>query len=106
MSKYVLVKLNDNWEHEFEIEALWATTQDEYNTFKKQLSRVEMKDKEIYFGTNEFVSFSSTEDFFNSLEIFAITKEFYNTFINIIGETFGLISIPDLLEHFDLGDFE
>ena len=55
----ILVKLNYCWADEFDVDSLWMTTEEEYKEFLDELQDCVISDeKEIYFGTNEFVSFS------------------------------------------------
>lgn len=106
MSNYVLVILDSNWADEFDVNAFWVTTQEEYDIFINKISKVDLHGQEFYFGTNEWISFHSTEDLLSALTVSKITREFYNDLIFYFGETYGLISIPDLLERFDEDEFE
>lgn len=101
--EYILVKMECNWADEFDIKCLWATTISEFDSWKADLLKRDISDyEEIYYGTNEFVSFSSFEDIMESLKITKISKSFYEEFINNIGKTFGLIDINCLGESYSL----
>lgn len=99
MERKVLVKLNYCWADEFDVEALWMTTEKEYNEYIEKLDKCIIDDSiEIYFGTNEYISFGSTEELKESLSIREVSDSFYNEFIYNIGEEYGLISISEILE--------
>lgn len=99
--KKILVKMDYCWSDEFDVKSLWVTTKEEFDKFKDELLKLDInEDVEIYFGTNEFVSFYSAEDIINSLIVTEISEDFYNEFIKNIGENYGLIEIPYLLEHY------
>lgn len=102
-NKYILVKLAHSWADEFNVEALWVTTQDEYNAFLDKLVTLDINDSvEIYFGTNEWVSFESYDELYNLLSERLVSKEFYDEFIKVVGSSeFGLISIRNILENFE-----
>lgn len=102
-NKYILVKLDYNWADEFDVKSLWVTTQDEYNAFLDKLSNFDINDScEIYFGTNECISFESYDELYNSLSERHVSKEFYDEFIKVVGSSeFGLISIRNILENFE-----
>jgi hypothetical protein len=101
MSNKILVTLNYSWADEFDIPAMWITSVEEFKKFKKELSELDISEyNEIYFGTNEYVSFSSYSDIINNLIVTNITEQFYEEFLETVGESFGLISIPDLLDSY------
>lgn len=101
MSDKILVELHYNWADEFDIDAIWLTTKDEYNNFINELSKLNVTDyKKIYFGTNEYVSFSSAKKIIRALKVTSVTDVFFNEFTSILGDEFGLISIPGLLEYY------
>ena len=101
MDKYLLIKYNDNWADEFDVDLLWVTTEEEFEQWKNELSTKDIDNSvEIYFGTNEFISFSSYEEIIEGIEVSEISKDFYNTFIKLIGDYFGLIDLLDLPERY------
>lgn len=97
----ILVKLDYCWADEFDVNSLWITTIDDYHEFLETIATLDISEyTEIYFGTNEYISFYSYDELVDSLDFEPISDEFYNEFMENIGETYGLISIPDLLEDF------
>jgi hypothetical protein len=99
---YVLVMLNYCWADEFNVDAFWVTTETEYDSLLKKLSKCEINDGyEFYFGTNEYITFDSTEELINSLTVQSLSREEAAAITNNIGEEFGLISIKDLLDIID-----
>ena len=97
-NNYLLVRLNSSWADEFDVEALWVTTSEEFKTWLEELDTCVVNNVEIYFGTNESITFDSKEEIINSLIVTEITSTFYNQFIALIGETFGLINLKTLPE--------
>lgn len=101
MNDKILVELRDNWADEFDINAIWLTNKDEYNKFINKLSKLNIANyREIYFGTNECISFSSAEEIIRALKVTPITDAFFNEFTSILGNEYGLISISSLLEYY------
>lgn len=101
MDKYLLIKYNGDWADEFDVDLLWVTTEEEFEQWKNELSTKDIDESvEIYFGTNEFISFSSYEEIIENIEVSEISKDFYNTFIKLIGNSFGLIDLLDLPERY------
>lgn len=101
MDKYLLIKYNGDWADEFDVDLLWVTTEEEFEQWKNELSTKDINESvEIYFGTNEFISFSSYEEIIENIEVSEISKDFYNTFIKLIGNSFGLIDLLDLPERY------
>jgi len=99
---YLLVQLKDNWADKFNVDCLWVTTEEEFKAWKYDLSKRDINERiEIFFGTNEWITFDSFERIINSLIINSISNTFYIDFVNMIGETFGLIKLDDLSQHYD-----
>ena len=101
--KYYLIKYEDNWADEFDIETFSVMNEEQYNNFNNDLNNIisEIKDEEveIYFGTNEEITITPSE-FQNSLKITEIQKDFYDSIIRYGLNDYGLISIPLILENF------
>lgn len=97
---YVLVNLDTNWADEFNVNCMWLTTSEKYEEFISKLESLEIDNEiEIYFGTNEAISFYGIDDIINSIKISPISDEFYNEFLKIFGtNVYGLIDIPCILE--------
>lgn len=102
---YLLIKYNNSWADEFNINCLWVTTEEEFEEWKEDLLRRDVSEyEEIYLGTNEWVNFYSSQEIIDSLSIERISKSFYVDFINMIGETFGLINLKELPEQYNYLD--
>lgn len=98
----VLVQLRCNYEDEFDVTALWLTTKEEYKNFLDALKTRNIKeDTEIYFGTNECITFNSYDDIVNSLTCMNVSDGFYDEFLKNIGSTYGSIDIPDIITIID-----
>lgn len=102
MSNKILVSLSNSWADEFDVNALWVTTVQEFENFKSELYKRDISEYvEIYFGTNEWIDFDSAGSILDNISITPISEEFYNEFVQKIGQTYGLISIPGLLEDYE-----
>jgi hypothetical protein len=100
MEYYLLIKLTMNWADEFDVDSFWVTTQARYDRFVKTIINFEFNDDdEIYFGTNECISFSSTNELLSSLKVTSITKEFYDQLISHFGEEYGLVYLTSIEEY-------
>lgn len=112
MDKYVLLKMQSNWADEFDFDAFWVTTEDNWKKFQLDLmsikDEINFKEVEIYFGTNEWVSFYSAEEIINSIKVFEISKlekeflhKIFGTNYRFSNEiTYGLIDISNLPNHY------
>ena len=88
------------WADEFNVDAFWVTTQSRYDKFLKTVIDYEFDDDDcIYFGSNDFISFESTDRLLNSLKVTPITKEFYDQLIFHFGEEYGLIYLSHIEEY-------
>lgn len=113
--KYVLVKFQDNYGDEFDVDCFWTTSLESFNKFKRLLELEDIdEDQEFYFGTNEFVNFDS-KSLLNNLEFYLLTLEEYNTFYKIFGKEwnntndveYGLIDIVSgIIEYFRCANLE
>jgi hypothetical protein len=104
---YLLIKLEANWADEFDVDCLWVTTEKAFEEWKEDMSKRDIaEDIEIYFGTNEFVSFESYDYIMQNLTVEPITQAFYVDFTNMIGETFGLVDLKYLPECYEYLDEE
>lgn len=102
MNNYILVKLDYCWADEFNVNAFWVTTEEEFNKFTDLLSRYNLtEDEEFYFGTNEFISFGSSQELVDSLKVEIISKEYYENLLNSFGSTYGLFDITRISEHIE-----
>lgn len=99
MEKYYIVIYRDNWADEFDIEAFQLFTEKEWLDATDSIDRSNDEQREIYFGTNEFIEISPKEFFRNAI-ITELSLSRYNLIKNIIGETFGTIFIEGMLENF------
>lgn len=100
--KYLLINLTCDWADEFDVKALWVTDEETFNKWKKELFKKDICEHvEIYYGTNEWITFSSYEDIMINLEVIEIDSVFYNKFIEYIGEEYGLINLSSLSEYYN-----
>ena len=82
MNKYVMV-LSYDWADEFTAEALQIATLEEINSFKNRLNKFKdrnLEGLEIYYGTNEFITFDRSKPMGNQSKFFQLnrtSKEFH-----------------------------
>lgn len=98
---FLLITLDFNYADEFDINSLWFATQEEYSSFIENIKYVEDKDdeKEIYFGTNEFI-YISLNDIIDKLNISRISETTYKEMTKLLGKHFGLFSINSIFKYF------
>ena len=101
---FVAVKFSYNYADEFQVEALWLTTEEEFNSFLDNLEKRDVTEfDEIPFGTNEFFFFDNLEAIINSLTVLTISELTFDEMYDVFdGDEFGLISIPGLLDVYPL----
>lgn len=95
--KYFLVKFNDNYADEFDLEGFWlekAESKEEViilisNGFESE--RGNKYPVECYFGTNEYLQYNNIEDYLSVLNISEITKEEYDVLQKLFGGSFGQV---------------
>lgn len=102
MSKnYVLIKYEDNWADEFDIESLWFTTKENLNnlikTVKDSSNYKDNTELVVYFGTNASIIIFP-QNFISSLNILNIDTPVYNQLNHFLGEEFGIVSILHIFE--------
>ena len=97
--------LSYDWADEFTAEALQIVTLEEINSFKNGLNKFKDRNLEglqIYYGTNEFITFDNVEEIYNSITIHEVSDEFADTLEKIIGyKSFGVINILDLPYYYE-----
>lgn len=100
MATYKLIKLETNWADEFDVSSFAVFPAEEAQEFLDQIIQYDWSDNDtLYFGTNEYISFSCVEDLVDSLEVTDITEEEYNTIVKHFGEEYGLIPLSRLGEY-------
>ena len=101
---FVTVKLSYDYADEFQVEALWLTTGDEFISFLEELEKRDISEfYEVPFGTNEFFFFDDLEAITNALTTATISESTFNEMYDALdGAELGLISIPGLLDVYPL----
>lgn len=101
---FAIVKLSYNYADEFQVEALWLTTENEFISFLEELEKRDISEfYEVPFGTNEFFFFDDLEAITNALTTATISELTFDEMYDIFdGDEFGLISIPGLLDVYPL----
>lgn len=108
--KYFLITESHNYADEFDFEAFMtaeAKSLEDLNTKIKRCLDEEFAGRrpsrrgiEIYFGTNEYITFESVDEMVSSLQIQEITQEEYGVLNTVLGGSFGMSVLLDRL-YFD-----
>jgi hypothetical protein len=99
--KYVMIKFNDNWADEMDVESLWVTTGKDFEEFidiiKENMDQI-LK-REHYCGTNEFLEYSDEAEFWRCFKFVPVSEQFYKEFKKHVGyEEFGSFQITRFME--------
>lgn len=101
----VLVKFSGNYADEFDCETFELFESEEaYNTAVTQLRDGVRKyfasnqELEVYFGTNEYITFENEEEIFNSFKKYDISDVTYNELCSIFE-----LNISKYIDHFGTG---
>jgi hypothetical protein len=93
--KYLLIKLDTNWADEFDVNAFWVTTDEEFEDWKQMLQKCDIHEgNEICFGTNEYITFDSYEEIIDSLTLIELEEKFALDLIDLFGSSYGLVDLP------------
>lgn len=106
MNDKILVKLETDWADEFMVQSIWLTTKSEFENFLDVLSKKDVNEEvKVYYGTNQFIDFTSVDDIIDSLSVTSISEDYYNTIVDLLGSSFGIINIEHLPKWYkDLSD--
>lgn len=74
MPEYVIVKYDDNWADEFDVETTWVVRKDVFEAWAKLVTEKITTEKEIYFGTNEFITIDSGQAVVDACEVLPIPE--------------------------------
>jgi len=99
MEKYYIVIYKTNWADEFDLESFQLFSEKEWLEATDGIDRSSEEEYEISFGTNEYV-ITYPKEFFKEITVTELSLSRYNMIMNIIGESFGTVSITNVLEHF------
>lgn len=80
MQKHLLITLNRDWADEFSVEGMVVLTASEWEAHKEVARKHFEKNgnAEIYFGTNEFLEFSSHEEYVKEFKVTELTSVQYD----------------------------
>ena len=86
-SKYIFVTFESNYADEYDVSgALVMERIKLYEFFDRVIERRGDKPFEIYFGSNEWLTYNNYVDFIQDFKIESITESQYESFISIVGE--------------------
>lgn len=90
MTDYVFVTVSHDYADEFEIGCCFAI---EATTFEEHLKIIKdgfgqgvLEDKKLYFGTNEYLSFDSYDDFIRGVSSKPCSEEFYKEWVSLTND--------------------
>ena len=78
MMKHYLVKFNDCYADEFDVEGFMLMNEKDLKRFYKRVERTEYP-IEFYFGTNEFIEYISKEHYLENVTVQEISESVYST---------------------------
>ena len=110
MSKYFLVSYKEDYADEFYVYGMKIFTEEEYASFidnqkyakdlerKGEIVTGEFEEIELYFGTNEWLSFETVDEIIRTLDVREITEQEFNTLKNLGLDSFGEQTIFNFFE--------
>ena len=78
MSEYRLLQFTDDYADEFDIAGFWVCREKQSNEYFEKAKVAFEFPRELYFGTNESIEYSSAEEFESNFTISEITKSQYD----------------------------
>lgn len=93
---YKLVKFKDNYADEFDVEGFRLFTDDSWRAFLDQLPQYP---DETYFGTNEYIEYSTKASYLKTLEVLEISEKEYKILLKLFGTDiipygYGMFLVP------------
>lgn len=109
MSKYFLVRYSVDYCDEFYVDGMKIFTEDEYISFvdnqryaRELEEKGELEEKEqyidLYFGSNEFLTFDSVDEIIRELKVREITEQEFNALKSLGLDFFGAQAIFNFFE--------
>ncbi len=80
---HVLVKYDDNWADEFDVEGYRVFTRSEFEHFVDMVSNHSFDGVRHGFGTNEEIEYFDVESYLNTLTATAISAADFDTFVRL-----------------------
>jgi hypothetical protein len=109
--KFYLVKYEDNWADEFDIYGFEIFNQRQFDFLNVVINDIrKVGDFEYYFGTNEYIDYTSVQGVRNALEFKEISKEEFETLkklgLGVYGEDFASSLVERYVDHLEEEEFE
>jgi hypothetical protein len=80
----ILLKFNENYADEFDLEGFMAISDDEWNAYKEKIKVLIGKNSFQYsFGTNQSVEWNSAEDYLGSFDVTNISQNEYDVLLKL-----------------------
>lgn len=99
-TQYVLVKSCFNWSDEFDVEGLWVTTREEFDSTAKEIQTLLADDDEVglttWFDSNQCIEIRSYHQWTSGISVMPISEQEAESFMKAFGgNCFGVVVIPD-----------
>lgn len=85
---YILAKFDDNYADEFDVHGFMVMDQEYYNQFVKDLPKIKFPN-EIWFGTNEGITFQSLDEYKKAFTFQEIDENEYLVLKKLFGNTYS-----------------
>ena len=89
--EYVVVRYNDNYADEFDVNSAWIVSVKKWNAWKKKVKTI-TKPAEIYFGTNQAIEIQSGEAVIKACKVAPISKREAITLIEYLGDGYRTLA--------------
>lgn len=96
-----LVKYNDNWADEMDLDGFRLMERNEYREFVKGIKAIKRFPLEIYIGTNQEVTYESVEDIIKALKFETVTKDEFALLTTLFPQAakWGYGTFPDFEDY-------
>jgi hypothetical protein len=74
MPEYVIVKYEDNWADEFDVETTWIVRKEVFEAWANLVTEKITEEQEIYFGTNEYITIHSGKEVVDACTVLPIPE--------------------------------
>lgn len=96
MSKYYIITYSANYADEFDIEKIWACSEEQkVDLFSEIAQQFYEGENEFYFGTNEFMEYSSLEEALEDFDVSEVDVSTFNVMKDLLGN-YGIGTAPFL----------
>lgn len=106
--EYFLIKFKCNWADEFDVEGFYAVDKETKETMMDSLA--DAINREVYFGTNQYLEFTSERHLLRALTVTELTLAEYGVLQQVFPHGHGFLEVLDLLRYLppcaECGDYD